>query len=199
METDDFRIWRLLDEFEEMDAAYLMLDILPGSKIDGIKAKQIEQISKGIRLKLTPCRDESKVRTVESPYIGGSQYIEERIPGKKYYSKEGLIKLAEQLGLRPKFIYWDDLAESTENSASQWPWGNYETELLKALKATAREFWADYDPSAPHLAPTGEVIELWLVKDYGVRSPTAAKSIAQILKADGLPPGPRPKRGKAKK
>jgi len=74
-------------------------------------------------------------------------------------------------------------------SMGKWPWGNYETSLLKHLAEAAKELWALYDPSEPSTAPTNEQVEKLLV-GRGLSSSMAAK-MATILRADGLPSGPR--------
>lgn len=71
----------------------------------------------------------------------------------------------------------------------KWPWGEYETDLLRKLAGAADRFWRLYDPSDPSTAPTNEHVEEWLVKE-GVAKRTAA-IMATILRADGLRPGPR--------
>lgn len=70
-----------------------------------------------------------------------------------------------------------------------WPWGNYETKLLRELAAAAERFWTNYDPADPGTAPTSEQVENWLV-DRKVPMRTA-QIMAKILRADGLRPGPR--------
>jgi len=75
------------------------------------------------------------------------------------------------------------------SSMGKWPWGNYETSLLKHLAEAAKELWTLYDPSEPSTAPTNEQVEKFLV-DRGLSSSMAAK-MATILRADGLPSGPR--------
>lgn len=71
----------------------------------------------------------------------------------------------------------------------QWPWGKHETKLLQHLAAAAGHWWANYDPTDSTTAPTNESVSLWL-KDRGV-SMRAAEIMAMILRADGVPPGPR--------
>lgn len=71
----------------------------------------------------------------------------------------------------------------------QWPWGKHETKLLQHLASAARHWWANYDPTDSTTAPTNESVSLWL-KDRGV-SMRAAEIMAMILRADGVPPGPR--------
>ncbi len=70
-----------------------------------------------------------------------------------------------------------------------WPWGNYETELLQKLALAANRFWKNYDPTDPTTAPTNQAVIEWL-KAQGVASRTA-EVMATILRADGLPTGPR--------
>lgn len=70
-----------------------------------------------------------------------------------------------------------------------WPWGHYETALLRHLAAAAAKFWKLYDPADPSTAPTNEQVARWLVGRQV--TPTKAQAIASILRADGLPTGPR--------
>lgn len=71
-----------------------------------------------------------------------------------------------------------------------WPWGSYETELLRKLAAAALRFWVNYDPNDPSTAETNERVAEWLEKEQGV-SKRRAEVMAQILRADGLRTGPR--------
>jgi hypothetical protein len=77
----------------------------------------------------------------------------------------------------------------TQQPRSKWPWGDYETELLRRLAHAGTKFWQLYDPSDPSTAPTNEQVSKWL-EDQGV-SKRVAEVMAQILRADGLPTGPR--------
>lgn len=70
-----------------------------------------------------------------------------------------------------------------------WPWGNYETKLLRKLALAAKRFWVLYDPEDPTTAPTSTQVSQWLIQQ-GVAS-RVAEIMAQILRADGLPKGPR--------
>lgn len=70
-----------------------------------------------------------------------------------------------------------------------WPWGRYETDLLRKLALAADRFWKNYDPSDPSTAPTNEQVSTWL-KGQGVAT-RIAEVVASILRADGLPTGPR--------
>lgn len=70
-----------------------------------------------------------------------------------------------------------------------WPWGRHETDLLRKLAEVADKFWKNYDPSDPTTAPTNQQVSDWL-KAQGVADRTA-QIMATILRADGLPTGPR--------
>lgn len=75
--------------------------------------------------------------------------------------------------------------------AGKWPWGNHETEKLRHLEAAAKKYWANYDPDDPSSAETNETVVTWLMTERGVASRHMAEAIASILRADGLPTGPR--------
>ena len=75
-------------------------------------------------------------------------------------------------------------------SGARWPWGDHHTELLGHLEAAARRYWVNVDPSDPATAPTNKTVIEWLKKERKV-SAAKAESIASILRADGLPTGPR--------
>jgi hypothetical protein len=57
------------------------------------------------------------------------------------------------------------------------------------MAAAAHALWKNYDPAEPDTAPTNDQVETFLMK-RGVRK-TMAEKMATILRADGLPPGPR--------
>ena len=84
-----------------------------------------------------------------------------------------------------KVAHGDDL----RSRPPHWPWGDYETELLRQLAAACKEFWSDFDASNAESAPKSEAVKGWLVQ-RGVGS-RVAEVIAQILRADGLRAGPR--------
>jgi hypothetical protein len=76
------------------------------------------------------------------------------------------------------------------NGAGHWPWGNHHTENLGHLEAAALKFWVNYDPSDTSTAVTNKSVADWLIKERKV-SQKMANSIASILRADGIPTGPR--------
>ena len=82
-----------------------------------------------------------------------------------------------------------NLQEPTKSAATRWPWGNHETKLLRDFAAAGNKFWALYDPTEPSTAPTNAAVVKWL-KEQGVAERNA-QVMATILRADGLPTGPR--------
>ena len=77
-----------------------------------------------------------------------------------------------------------------EEPGHKWPWGGYETGLLKHLAAAADRYWRNFDPADPSTAETKETIVGWLVEKCGV-SRRSADAIDTILRAENLPKGPR--------
>jgi hypothetical protein len=76
-----------------------------------------------------------------------------------------------------------------QTSSSRWPWGNHDTELLQHLAAAGEVWEKRYDPTFPATAPTKDDIEQFL-EQRGVAK-RVRQVMAQILRADGLPHGPR--------
>jgi hypothetical protein len=81
--------------------------------------------------------------------------------------------------------------EELDLNALHWPWGPYNTVLLRNLAAAVEKFWKNYDPTDSSTAPTNEQVSEWLTKQ-GVADRNA-KAIATILRTDNLRPGPRKK------
>ena len=104
-----------------------------------------------------------------------------------------VIRWANRGNAWPKFPFRLDELEALdaqpESGNGNWPWGSHETELLRHLAAAANRCWVNYDPSDPSTAPTNAQVAEFL-KGRGV-STSMADKMATILRADGLPPGPR--------
>lgn len=81
------------------------------------------------------------------------------------------------------------LAISSGAASEKWPWGSHDTKLLRTLESAAKRFWTAYDPNDPSTANTNATVAGWL-KEQGVAD-RVADIMAQILRADGLPAGPR--------
>jgi hypothetical protein len=79
--------------------------------------------------------------------------------------------------------------EKIRMDVPRWPWGNHHTELLGQLNAAASRWWVNRDPDDNTTAPTNEEVSAWL-QQRGV-SKRSADALATILRADGLPTGPR--------
>lgn len=95
----------------------------------------------------------------------------------------------------PECLREDRLSEFPREDKSpatndQWPWGDYETELLVHLAAAATKFWKNYDPTDNTTAPTNERVSRWLQEEKNVSQRTA-EAMASILRPDRLPTGPR--------
>jgi hypothetical protein len=75
--------------------------------------------------------------------------------------------------------------ESITLSNMDWPWGRYETRLLRKLASAADQFWTRYDPNFPDTSTDNKVVSAWLVEE-GV-SPHIAKAMATILRDERLP------------
>ena len=71
-----------------------------------------------------------------------------------------------------------------------WPWGAHDTKALQDLAAAAERFWSRYDPEDDTTATTNAEVSKWLQTERNV-SARIADAIATILRADGLPTGPR--------
>jgi hypothetical protein len=117
-------------------------------------------------------------------------------------SDGGLLKLSSEggvrVGVQQLYISDEELVGFGEKElaslapgavASQWPWGAHETDLLRHLAAAGKKFWQDYDPDNHTKAPTNDQVIKWLVRQ-GVSSRNA-EVMATILRANGVPPGPR--------
>jgi hypothetical protein len=90
------------------------------------------------------------------------------------------VVLETLLGLQPK---------QATSGQGRWPWGTHETELLRHLHAAAAKWWQNFDPADNTTAPTNEQVSGWL-QARGVAKRNA-DVIATMLRADGVPTGPR--------
>ena len=105
-------------------------------------------------------------------------------------SPEEVVGWAQLCRLQPPQALIDAMGDFAQPVFSDtWPWGNYETEELRQLAATAEKWWKNYDPSEPDTAPTKQEVTRWL-KGRGVEG-RAADRIDTILRAKDLPKGPR--------
>jgi hypothetical protein len=96
--------------------------------------------------------------------------------------------------LSSKFSFSPDQGLKEEKHAQdfRWPWGQHTTKNLEILAAAGIQWWSSYDPDDPATAPINDDVTDWLKSTYSL-SDNLATSMATILRADGLPPGRRPR------
>jgi hypothetical protein len=77
---------------------------------------------------------------------------------------------------------WPWPLDQPVSSKPEWPWGTYDTQLLRDLAAAVDHFWAKFDPSKPlpKTASNQKEVSAWLVKNRGVPARTADE-IARII------------------
>jgi hypothetical protein len=191
----DWAVCNQLDEIELWEAVALLLDM------DPIPLRSYrKQIGSGEGLDLALTLDGIPIsprfpqllRLAES-HLGRTLSAVKMLDGDRKYTS--IIRF-------PTFKAWAikmgwELPDKCEKPApgeprqiSEWPWGQYDTRLLRALAAAVEHFWSSYDPAYPATAPPSAEVEAWLKDRQGV-STREAKIIAQIIRADNLPPGPR--------
>ena len=87
--------------------------------------------------------------------------------------------------------------DTNTGRGGKWPWGTHETESLRLLAEAARQFWTTYDPEQPATAPLSADVRGWLMKQGASRR--VAEIMAQILRPEELPTGPRTGNGRRPK
>jgi len=173
------RLYVKESKFTEKESIYLMCDLEPNSLLEVNERNEKERMLKILRKELRYAYQAFLARTKPE-----NQW---EIKSEVHYSREDLVRVAEAYDLKPRFLFLSDTHE--EKSNYLWPWGNHETELLKMLAQAARKFWVNYDPLDSSTAPTNEQVSKWL-EDQGIPN-RKAEVMAQMLRADGLPSGPR--------
>jgi hypothetical protein len=164
----DVPLLLLREQLNLVDAAWVAQDRLGGS---------VNTVAK----LLTEHADNGRLRIKRSPPIHQGATIKPN------------IDLRESTVATSDLLEWlDTLAQPKRapHETPRWPWGSHETELLRKLAEAAEKFWKLYDPADNTTAPTNEQVAEWLVTQGGV-SKRNAEVMASILRADGLPTGPR--------
>jgi len=150
------------------------------------------------RLTWAHVHHESEIASKVSPALGMAalrkklkvRYDAEGNDSKKVVLREVLDALNELLApLDSADGDWDSEGACDAATAGKWPWGDYETELLDVLANAVERFWKRYDPNDATTAPTNETVVEW-IKEQKVAGRNAS-FMATILRADGLPTGPR--------
>ncbi|MGH8060978.1 MAG: hypothetical protein ACREO7_03070 [Pseudoxanthomonas sp.] len=115
---------------------------------------------------------------IDIPEVGNAFYVDDKSAWVSRWHVERAISK-----------YFDQGGEEPAPTSGKWPWGDYETKLLREMKACAERFWKNYDPNEPDTAATKKVIVEWL-EERGVANRTA-EVIDTVLRAENLPKGPR--------
>lgn len=126
-----------------------------------------------MRVKSSAIGDASMTEITLASFVALAIGLQWNIPGELYQLADGGAE--------------DAASESKHNGP--WPWGAHETKLLAHLSEAAKKYWANYDPTDPSTANTNAEVTEFL-ESRGV-SKRVAEVMAQILRADGLRPGPR--------
>jgi len=84
-----------------------------------------------------------------------------------YFSKKDLVIVHEELDrFEREYRIGAHAGElPAPETASNWPWGAHETELLRHLAAAAKRFWVNYEPGEPDTAPTNADVADFLKKN----------------------------------
>ncbi|BAK75881.1 hypothetical protein NH8B_1049 [Pseudogulbenkiania sp. NH8B] len=109
------------------------------------------------------------------------------------FTRWELDRWLREMDLDSKYPFRNKLAKTTDKveKIGHWPWGDHTTGYLEHLEAAALEFWAGYNGD-PKTAAKNETVITWLKKERGL-SQSKAEAIATILRAEGIPAGPRKK------
>lgn len=192
--TPNWSKWKHIPEAELWEAVALSLDVDPdrvnhGSGYDGHVFWENDDFKDRL---FTAIRnvDMHPGLSVTDPPRGQAEFTMVSLPGFCTWalSVEWDIPVhLEKIG--KEWAESPEMAHPSGANTATWPWGDYETELLVRLREAAHEFWSTYDPDQPSTAPKNEEVTDWLVSK-GV-SKRVAEVMAQILRADRLPTGPR--------
>lgn len=179
--------WGETDDLSLFQAALLTFGIDPFSF-----KKDTERTGESVTLASLPDGFQNRIEALRSAIRTKSIKPVAGIPGKDGLFDENTTRIKTD-----DFVDWCAAKGLPHNiphrtvpqPTAKWPWGDYETDLLKKLAVAAEEWWSDYDPKNSKQAPTNDAVSDWL-KGQGV-SDRVAEVMAQILRADGLPTGPR--------
>ncbi len=202
--TDDqLKYWSIAKEIKIEDASFLMLDFTPKTQT---RTSYLPSVVNGMKRDLLKYFENNGfcdflsgkkvVQQYRNDPLGRTKTVP--VPGKPIPRKV-LEEAAIEMGIKPIFLFSAQIKEKdralsvdstlNEGKSNTWPWGGHETKLLQHLAAAADRFWKNYDPRDNTTAPTNEKVIDWLkTKGVGQRN---AEVMATILRADGLPPGPR--------
>jgi hypothetical protein len=180
MDRPDYDRWDKLDTFSPWNAAALWIDVEPGPWTIDTEPPTFRDTLAELRRNV-PLQDATRMEWDD----WSRQMVRVGRPD-EFCRRADLLAYAERRGIKPPFLYPE---ERDRAAPVGWPWGAYSTANLERLAEAAARFWVRYDPADATTAPTNAQVADWL-KERGV-SGRVADVIATILRADGLPPGPR--------
>jgi hypothetical protein len=178
--------WGETDDLSLLDAALLTLNIEPSALAD-----ELEASGEPVSLDELPADFSRRIEVLRSAIRAEKLSTVALITDKHGRIDENTTRIKTD-----DFVVWcaaKGFAHNIPNRVTpqlttKWPWGEYETKLLGHLAAAA-QLWVLYDPQDPTTAPTNKQVGDLLIK-RGV-SKRNAEVMASILRADGLPTGPR--------
>lgn len=131
-------------------------------------------------------------KTGRSPGASENYLLNERFAFQEQkFSRWEVARWIKASGIKSLYRFDSDVSQGPVSlSTGRWPWGQHHTELLGHLEAAAKRFWVNHDPTDNTTAPTNQKVSEWLQSERKL-SRMMADAIASILRADGLPSGPR--------
>lgn len=180
--------WNACEVVTTREAVALSLNMDPGKLLRthaGKRGTSRDEHSERMELLHRACQNDDSRFYLPDDIYGGFREFEDRkvrpAAVRAYFAEKGFSVPAE----------WKVVgAPEPRAGCGGWPWGAHETELLRCQRAAAVKFWVNYDPADVSTAPTNSEVAEWLRSEHGLSKITAA-AIARILRADGLPSGPR--------
>lgn len=141
-------------------------------------------------IKLASLIDDYVSRNWETPLI--DWLADKRLPkfDNQEFSRGAIVSWLAEIGMKSEYPFSRNLHLAAPTKKGYWPWGDHHTEALGHLEAAASRFWSNYDPADTGSANTNATVSEWLQTERKV-SRTMADAIASMLRADGLPTGPR--------
>lgn len=180
--ANHFRAWLLKPQWTAEEAALIFCYLDPDAFKPGeAYATQTMRLLDGVRSLLAASMD--------GPFVSAAKSPEE---WHTLAAESGLLAASEYMeGVQ---AFRGVAPEDMPQREVGWPWGTYETKLLRDLSAAVDRYWRNFDPSDPTQANTKETVVEWLVKSRGV-SERIAQAMDTIIRAEGLPKGPRSGKG----
>jgi hypothetical protein len=187
-------LWSMVHDYLQGDRRHAVE--FAEQAIHGLGALLIEDRTTGLFVPFDPSAEPLRGK---SPLLDAWNHAQDKGWDFKACAELGKYAVSEAEAMRivdaasatrePPVTVGQATTEADHPFPSRWPWGAHETELLRQLAAAADRFWSRFDPADNTTAPTNEQVSAWL-QSRGVAARTA-EVIATILRADGLPTGPR--------